>query len=142
MSIYKQPAINLGRQYFALSANTQGNGKLMCNKLTWSFQLQPTPLSRQYSLVLEYLRDQTPSIFIVEPDLNILANGRDIPHMYDQQRGKLCLYLPGAWDSRLLIAKTIIPWASLWLYFYEEWLFTNEWKGGGKHPNVTKRSEV
>lgn len=28
----------------------------------------------------------------------------------------------------------IVPWTSLWLYFFEDWLATDEWKGGGKHP--------
>lgn len=140
MAKYKQPAINLAKQYFALSANSQGNGILTHNKLSWFFQLQPTPLSRQYSLALEYLKNKTPKIFVVKPDLNILANGRDIPHMYDQKKGELCLYLPGAgeWNNRLLLINTAIPWASLWLYFFEEWLFSNEWKGGGKHPDISR----
>jgi len=34
------------------------------------------------------------------------------------------------------IAKTIIPWTSLWLYFFGDWLITGEWNGGGEHPKL------
>ena len=32
-----------------------------------------------------------------------------------------------------LISNTIIPWTIEWLYFYELWLATGEWLGGGEH---------
>jgi hypothetical protein len=34
------------------------------------------------------------------------------------------------------IAHTIIPWSVLWFYFFEGWLATGEWEGGGEHPNL------
>jgi hypothetical protein len=34
------------------------------------------------------------------------------------------------------ISDTIVPWAVLWLYYFEDWLATDEWKGGGKHPDL------
>ncbi len=52
--------------------------------------------------------------------------------MYDQKR--LCLYLPGQWSGEKPIAVTIVPWASVWLYFYEVWRATGEWLGGGVEP--------
>jgi hypothetical protein len=54
--------------------------------------------------------------------------------MYCQER--LCLFLPGSreWNGDDPIALTILPWASLWLYFYEVWHATGEWLGGGVHP--------
>ena len=56
--------------------------------------------------------------------------------MYEQDR--LCLYLPGTgeWTSDKPIALTIVPWTSLWLYFYEVWRATGEWLGGGIEPDV------
>jgi hypothetical protein len=27
-----------------------------------------------------------------------------------------------------------VPWTALWLFYFEEWLVSNEWKGGGEHP--------
>ena len=32
------------------------------------------------------------------------------------------------------IDQTIVPWTILWLFYFEEWLDSNEWKGGGVHP--------
>ncbi|MDY0295864.1 MAG: hypothetical protein RB296_00975 [Acidobacteriota bacterium] len=38
----------------------------------------------------------------------------------------------------MIIAKTIVPWASEWLIFYELWLATGEWLGGGIHAGTYK----
>ena len=27
-----------------------------------------------------------------------------------------------------------MPWAALWLFYFEEWLGSDDWKGGGEHP--------
>jgi hypothetical protein len=32
------------------------------------------------------------------------------------------------------MANSIVPWASEWLFFYEMWLITGEWDGGGRWP--------
>jgi hypothetical protein len=32
----------------------------------------------------------------------------------------------------MLLADSIVPWASEWLFFYEFWLVTGEWDGGGR----------
>lgn len=42
------------------------------------------------------------------------------------------------WTSEMPLAETIIPWASLWLFYFEDWLVTNGWKGGGEHPAIKK----
>jgi hypothetical protein len=34
------------------------------------------------------------------------------------------------------LAMTVIPWISEWLYFYELWLVTGEWLGGGTHAEL------
>jgi len=35
----------------------------------------------------------------------------------------------------MIIAITILPWASLWLLYYEIWLLTGEWCGANQeHP--------
>ena len=38
-----------------------------------------------------------------------------------------------------LLSQTIVPWATLWFYFFEDWPVSDEWKGGGKHPNPDPR---
>lgn len=80
----------------------------------------------------------TPKVWVLNPALS-KRKGVNIPHMYGQST--LCLFLPkdGSWRSNKLIASTIIPWASEWLYFYEMWHVTGKWLGGGVHPTVPKR---
>ena len=48
---------------------------------------------------------------ISEPDLELLAQGRPLPHIYTNPL-RLCLHLPGTedWDSTKRIDQTIIPW--------------------------------
>ena len=65
-----------------------------------------------------------------------LAKGKRLPHVYQQHPPLLCLYKPKyrEWRSELLIHETIVPWAVEWLYWFEDWLMTGEWAGGGEHP--------
>ena len=80
------------------------------------------------------------------PDLRELAKGKKIPHTYgtDEKTGgtRLCLFLPrhlsdenyGEWRPQLKLSETILPWAALWLFYFEQWLFTGVWEGCGAHP--------
>lgn len=72
---------------------------------------------------------------MLSPDLTELAGERDIPHVYHDPL-RLCLYLPGAgeWESHMRIDRTFVPWTSTWLFYFEEWLASDDWKGGGIHP--------
>jgi hypothetical protein len=45
-------------------------------------------------------------------------------------------------STSTFIAYTILPWTSLWLYFYELWLVTGQWMGGGKHPSPEEKKEA
>jgi len=40
------------------------------------------------------------------------------------------------------MGRTILPWTSLWLHFYEIWLVTGVWHGGGEHSDDGARDEV
>jgi hypothetical protein len=61
--------------------------------------------------------------------------------MYFQKH--LCLYQPKYREFRSsdFISDTIIPWISLWLYYYEKWHVTGKWLGGGEHPNLKKKKK-
>lgn len=138
MSRYTPPPLPLAVQLASLRVqNAHGFGRVERSKLTWQFDAQPTPISRSYQLRLDYRLHEAPKIFVLEPRLTMLSEGRRVPHLYDQEQGRLCLYLPGTgeWHSRRLLADTMVPWAALWLLYFEEWLVTNEWKGGGVHPD-------
>lgn len=105
---------------------------------TWIGSLHPTPLSTIYKLKVQYALDSRPKIWVLSPELEKRTDQDKIPHVYSGDR--LCLYLPWAneWHPNLLISETIMPWSSLWLYYYEIWHATGEWLGGGEHPDVAK----
>lgn len=113
-----------------------GSGALKRGRLLWRFEARPSPLSRTYRVRLEYKQGESPDVFVEDPDLELLAEGRALPHVYRNPL-RLCLYLPdaGQWDASMRIDTTIIPWTYTWLYYFEDWLAFDEWKGGGKHPN-------
>lgn len=132
--------ITVAKQYFALSTSSicLGKGTLGRENLTWKFSVRPSPLSREYRLRITFKRGGVPKVFVEDPDLTLLAKGEVIPHVYMQKPTQLCLYLPGTgeWSSKQWIYKTIVPWSVLWLYYFEDWLATGDWKGDGKHPEL------
>lgn len=107
-------------------------------RLLWEFSARPTTLSREYRVRIAYYYEDVPKIYVIDPDLVSLSEGRHIPHVYEQKPTRLCLYLPGAgeWLPSMFIDKTIVPWSYLWLFYFEDWLATDEWKGGGIHPET------
>jgi hypothetical protein len=104
------------------------------NNLIWRGTVQPTLLSIAYEIEISYQYLYQPKTRVLRPILET-RNGQIIPHMYGQKY--LCLYRPEyrEWSSSMCIADVIVPWASLWLFYYEAWLATGEWKGGGEHPS-------
>ncbi len=115
-----------------------GVNSLQRNRLIWRGEITPTPLSCSYKTELVYELKISPKVYVVEPEL-VLPEDRDWPHLYEKD--KLCLYYPGQWNSRMCLATTIIPWASEWFFYYEVWLATGEWRGGGEHPCSKKKEE-
>ena len=113
-----------------------GKGYVKKDVLRWQGIIRPLPVSREYVVRILYRPGSKPSVFIVKPSLEELADGRVVPHLYSQKKQKVCLYRPkyGEWTPGQHISKTIIPWTYLWLFYFEEWLFSNKWKGGGEHP--------
>lgn len=120
-----------------------GRGVMRAGGFTWTCTLQPTPLSREYEVRIEYRPRRPPKVYVDKPDLVALADGRRLPHVYEQSPTRLCLYLPGSgeWHDRLLVAQTFIPWANLWLFYFEDWLASGEWKGGGEHPSMNEERD-
>jgi hypothetical protein len=96
----------------------------------------PDELCATYRVQVTYAGGGTPEVRVLSPELCPRAGEDRIPHMYEQER--LCLYLPssGQWSAEKPIAVTLVPWASLWLYFYEVWHATGEWLGGGMEPEA------
>jgi hypothetical protein len=137
--------LTAAQQLVGLRSNPacRGDGKLRSNILTWRCSIRPTLLSRAYSARIEYRPGKAPTVYIDEPDLLVLAGGRRLPHVYQQSPAQLCLYLPssGEWGSWMRLDQTIIPWIALWLFYFEAWLLTEEWSGGGIHPMTRPKSD-
>lgn len=136
-SFPKPRALNIAQQLVGLKAAFPGGeGELKNHRLFWRMALSPTPLSQKYRLDLEYAERDTPKVFVKEPCLADLAGGKEIPHLYEQNPARLCLYLPGhnEWTPDRPFYRTLMPWAALWLFYFEDWLISGEWLGGGMHP--------
>lgn len=108
-------------------------------ELRFRFRLTPGPFSRVYTCLLKVRPDgKMPDLIVLEPDLYSLAGGRAPPHIYrhDGPGAKLCLWWPKQreWMPQMQLSETYIPWASEWLWYFEDWLATDEWAGGGEHP--------
>lgn len=118
---------------------------------TWEGFL--TPISQKYRIWIRYV----PEIFldkvtlkygyvsvkvldpVVAPDPR--GTGELTPHVYRYRqpidRPALCAWDPGdePFSPTRFIADEIIPAVIRWLVFYEDWLDTGVWRGGGKHPD-------
>lgn len=93
-------------------------------------------MSRLYAVRLSYSAQDSPRAVVEDPNLSVLASGRRLPHVYEKEPPRLCLYLPntGEWQPWMRIDQTIVPWVALWLFYFEDWLVSDDWKGGGVHP--------
>ncbi|MCF8709699.1 hypothetical protein [Rhizorhapis sp. SPR117] len=131
--------LTAAQQFLHLQRNPlcPGDGTLHAGGLAWRFALRPTPLSREYGVRIDYHQGQVPDVFVEDPDLTLLAGDRTLPHVYSQKPTRLCLYLPRAfeWRDWMRLDETIVPWIAIWLFYFEEWLTSNAWKGGGEHPD-------
>jgi len=125
------------QQYQFLRTNPicSGHGSLGPHGLIWNYEERPSALSREYTTQITFKKGDVPKVFIKHPNLELLAEGRPIPHLY-RNPTRLCLYLPnsGEWVGSMRIDLTFVPWTATWLYYFEEWLASDDWKGGGKHP--------
>ena len=103
----------------------------------WSGILKPQFTT--YRVEVRYVVGTYPQVRVLSPELERLPGNEEgsLPHVYGPSSDPtLCLFDPKAdeWNSTMLIAEKIIPWTIEWLTFYEFWLMTGVWSGGGRHP--------
>jgi hypothetical protein len=108
-------------------------------ELWFYFQVAPGRFGRLSACLLKLSPDaRKPELVVVQPDLHELAAGKRIPHIYPHKgRGtKLCLWWPRGreWVPQMSLRDTYVPWAAEWLLYFEDWLLTGKWAGGGQHP--------
>lgn len=136
--------ISLSVQRLNLSAQT--DGYCMSKKrhsIRWRYTTRPNAIGRDYDVLISYQVGYEPKAFVISPKLCELTESL-IPHLYHNTKDHefrsaacLCLYMKkyGEWHSEKLISDTIVPWVDLWLLYFEYWLATGEWEGGGEHPD-------
>lgn len=105
---------------------------------TWTGTITPLNGCESYLVRIGYRLQKAPRVVVLSPPLTNRGDGERIPHRFSD--GSLCLYFPryGEWTPNDFIADTMLPWASLWLYYYEVWGATGVWHGGGLHPGSAK----
>jgi hypothetical protein len=139
MLIGRRKPLSPVQQFVNLRGNPicRGDGVLRAGQFTWRYSATPSPIGREYDIRIEFKRGSRPEIFVDRPDLHALAGGQRIPHLYQQKPPRLCLYLPQTceWQSWMRLDQTLVPWTTLWLFYFEEWLASGDWKGGGMHPD-------
>jgi hypothetical protein len=119
-------AAHLERRY------PDGRIVLRPSRLTWLDHLRPTEISHTYEVLGVIEPGWAPLVYVVDPPLQ--RRGEEpVPHLHSAN--DLCLYVGDDWDDTMIVADTLIPWTSEWLFFYETWHATGDWLGGGMHPD-------
>lgn len=113
-------------------------------ELQFRFSMTPGRFGRDYDCLLCLRPDSHfPQMFVMTPDLRKLAGSDPIPHTYRHQGPGvlLCLWLPKRreWVPQLKLSETFIPWTGEWLWYFEDWLKTRDWAGGGIHPEPPRK---
>lgn len=108
-------------------------------QLEYEFEVAPFAGARVYRCRITLKKDGgAPKAFVLAPNLQGLADGKKLPHVYhhDGKSSCLCLYFPDGneWSPDMLLAETFVAWTVEWLRFFELWLVDGEWRGGGRHP--------
>lgn len=111
------------------------------NRLRCEFRLRPAALSCEYSVTMDYTLGKRPDVRVTSPDLRT-RDGERAPHLFEDDSLCLFRFRYRDWSPKESIGRTILPWASLWLYFYEIWLVTGTWHGGGEHPDDGANDEA
>jgi hypothetical protein len=139
-SYVTQKALTLGQQVLRMASQyPRFASQMRRGTVNWTGTLNPTEMSAEYRIRIGYTLGSRPEVTALDPQLRRRPDGERIPHTFPS--GNLCLYQPlyGEWLPTMFVADTIVPWAALWLYYYEVWQATGEWLGGGEHPIVRKR---
>ena len=86
------------------------------------------------------------SVFVIDPPIgrDPRKTGEPAQHVYrlghHPDFPRLCIYDPAEdnWQPSEYLVDRVIPWIIKWLFFHEEWVATGVWKGGGRHPEISK----
>jgi hypothetical protein len=105
------------------------------NSISWEGDWHPALLSDVYRIRVTYVSPSRPIISVVTPKLKLAEGAKKLPHVHKGGQADICVHQPSEWNANMIIADTIMPWISQWLYFYEVWAQTGHWEGKGTHPD-------
>jgi hypothetical protein len=129
---FKSRVLTSAEQLYMMSVRWPNFSACRSGKvLMWRGEVKPSPISATYTVQVRYEPTKRPKVEVATPELKSLP-GKRIPHTFPD--GTLCLHLHHEWNGAKFIAHTILHWAAFWLYFYEVWLLTGDWEGGGHEP--------
>ncbi|TCU13707.1 hypothetical protein [Rhizobium sullae] len=118
---------------------------------TWEGTL--TPIAQSYRIWIRYfpelqwdevtLAHRYATVKVLDPLIapDVRGTGELTPHVYRYRQPPhspaLCAWDPvdEPFNPTVYLADHVIPAVIRWLVFYEDWLDTGEWRGGGKHPD-------
>jgi hypothetical protein len=95
--------------------------------LTWIGDITPSTVSNTYTVKVEFVVGKRPEVTVLAPELE--RREGLLTHVFPHDH--LCLSRAAEWNASMSLATTIIPWTSEWLFFYEIWVVTGNWNGGG-----------
>jgi hypothetical protein len=118
---------------------------------TWEGTL--TPIAQSYRIWIRYFPERyLDEVTISHPYVTVKVldpliapdprgTGERTPHVYRYHQPAhspaLCAWDPTdePFSPAVFVADHVIPAVVRWLVFYEDWLDTGVWRGGGKHPD-------
>ncbi|MDD3415416.1 MAG: hypothetical protein PHY47_15640 [Lachnospiraceae bacterium] len=103
----------------------------------------------KYKIRIDYYYKGIVSVYMLAPNIDmsdsveIHTYGMHFHGAYKKEIPELCLKHPKLddWNPSILLIDSYIPWAAEWTEFYEIWLLTGVWYGGGVHPSSGPKKE-
>ncbi len=134
-SYVRQKPLTLAQQcYFLRATFPQFVAETTRTELRGVGTLRPSAVSDTYTIKVTYNIPLRPRVHVLSPQLQLAPGCKRLPHVFEGN--ELCLYLAGDWRPEMRISDFIVPWITLWLRFYEVWVVTGSWEGGGTHPDA------
>lgn len=132
-------ALPIVTQLYNLVAQYPGStGRRVSNDgFVWEADLHASALSSTYHVRMEGKEYAFPDIWVSGGAVERCMELEKVPHQFgckhDPNRIRVCLQ-KGDWSPRASLSRTAVPWTMEWLFFFEVWMATEEWCGGGIHP--------
>lgn len=112
----------------------ESEGRMLSSRsFVWTYTVQPQTYSDFYNIEIRYNDSWSyPKVF-VKTKLSLYPGAQELPHVFNHQKQQICLNYDREWNKSLPISTYYVPWASEWLFYYESWVITGDWLGGGIH---------